>query len=190
MVGGRPIVGSAAARAPQLRTGTLPRVPPTWTTRAETGEPDRRAIREIALAAFPTPLEADLVDALRADPQAWLPELSWVSAAPDGAVAGFALLTRCHVGDAPALALAPCAVAPAHQRTGAGSAAIRAGLARAQELGENLVVVLGHAGYYPRFGFTPASGSGISAPFEVPEENLMALALDPAAPVPDRKSTR
>jgi hypothetical protein len=45
----------------------------TWTTRPERGAPDRAAIREITLAAFPTPLEADLVDALRAV-LAWLPE--------------------------------------------------------------------------------------------------------------------
>ena len=155
----------------------------TWATRPENGASDRAAIRDVTLAAFPTPLEADLVDALRADP-AWLPELSWLSVAPDGAVTGFSLLTRCHVGGAPALALGPCAAAPAHQRVGAGSAAIRAGLDRARELGENLVVVLGHAEYYPRFGFTVASALGISAPFEVPDENLMALALDPTAPVP------
>jgi predicted N-acetyltransferase YhbS/SAM-dependent methyltransferase len=156
----------------------------TWSTRPESDEPDRKSIREITLAAFPTPLEADLVDALRADPQAWLPELSWISVAGDGTVAGFSLLTRCHVGGAPALALGPCAVRPEYQRTGAGSAAIRAGLEQARKIGENLVVVLGHAEYYPRFGFVRASQLGISATFEVPDENLMALTLDPSAPVP------
>ena len=157
---------------------------PTWSTRPESDEPDRKNIREVTLAAFPTPLEADLVDALRADPQAWMPELSWISVADDGTVAGFSLLTRCHVGGAPALALGPCAVRPQYQRTGAGSAAIRAGLEHARKMGENLVVVLGHAEYYPRFGFVRASHLGISATFEVPDENLMALALDPSAPVP------
>ncbi|MFI7104225.1 GNAT family N-acetyltransferase, partial [Streptomyces sp. NPDC050161] len=38
-----------------------------WITRAETGA-DIPAIRDINLAAFDTPAEADLVDALRADP--------------------------------------------------------------------------------------------------------------------------
>ncbi|MFV2171610.1 GNAT family N-acetyltransferase [Actinomadura sp. LOL_016] len=155
----------------------------TWTTRPETSD-DIAAIRAVLLAAFPTALEADLVDALRADPEAWIDGLSIVTTAPDGAVVGYALLTRCLVGGEPALALAPCAVLPSAQRTGAGSAAIRAGLDAARDRGENLVVVLGHADYYPRFGFTPASGFGIRAPFEAPDEAMMAMALDDARPVP------
>ncbi|MFC5182313.1 GNAT family N-acetyltransferase [Actinomadura harenae] len=156
----------------------------TWTTRPETDDHDRRAIREINLAAFPTPLEADLVDALRQDPGAWLPWGSWIAEDPEGTATGFALLTRCHVDGAPALALGPCAVPLEHQRTGAGSAAVRAALEAAREAGENLVLVLGHAPYYPRFGFVPASRYGIRPPFEVPDENMMALSLDPSRPVP------
>ncbi|MER5646315.1 N-acetyltransferase [Streptosporangium sp. NPDC002524] len=155
----------------------------TWITRTE-ADADLAAIRAVNLAAFPTSEEADLVEALRADPAAWRPGLSWLAQAPDGTVAGFALLTRCHVGDVPALALGPCAVLPGHQRRGAGSAAIRAALRAARDQGESLVLVLGHAGYYPRFGFTPASGHAIRPPFDVSDEHMMALVLDPARPVP------
>ncbi|MFE4052971.1 GNAT family N-acetyltransferase [Streptomyces sp. YIM B13518] len=155
----------------------------TWTARPETAD-DIPAVRDILLAAFPTALEADIVDALRADPKAWIDGLSMVAAAPDGTPAGYALLTRCHVDGRPALALAPCAVLPSAQRTGAGSAAVRAALAAARAAGENLVVVLGHADYYPRFGFTPASRFGIRAPFDVPDEAMMAMALDDTRPVP------
>ncbi|MFK0290178.1 GNAT family N-acetyltransferase [Streptomyces sp. NPDC090442] len=155
----------------------------TWTTRPERPE-DVAAVRGINLAAFPTAEEADLVDALRADRDAWIDGLSLVSQAPDGSLAGHALLTRCHIDDRPALALAPCAVLPAHQRRGAGTAAIRAALDAARDKGEHLVVVLGHPDYYPRFGFVPASRFGIRAPFEAPDEALMALALDASRPVP------
>ncbi|MFG3436605.1 GNAT family N-acetyltransferase [Nonomuraea sp. NPDC047897] len=154
-----------------------------WTTRSETTA-DLAEIRTVNLAAFPTALEADLVEALRADPEAWIPGLSWVAEAPDGTIAGYALLTRCHVDGAPALALGPCAVRPEYQRHGAGSAAIRAALDAARALGENLVLVLGHAEYYPRFGFGPASGHAIRPPFDVEDKYMMALALDPARPVP------
>jgi predicted N-acetyltransferase YhbS len=153
-----------------------------WATRAE-APGDAGAIREINLAAFPTAEEADLVEALRGS-DAWIEGLSIVAEDPAGSLVGHALLTRCHVGGAPALALAPCAVLPRVQRSGAGSAAIRAALAAAREHGENLVVVLGHADYYPRFGFTPASTLGIRAGFEVPDDALMALTLDPDAAVP------
>ncbi|PRX95409.1 GNAT family N-acetyltransferase [Allonocardiopsis opalescens] len=153
-----------------------------WTTRAET-EQDVPAIREVNLAAFPTSFEADLVEALRADP-AWVPELSVVAVSHDGTVAGYALLTRCQVDGVPALALGPCAVLPRFQRRGAGSAAIRAGLSAARDLGENLVLVLGHPEYYPRFGFVPASRYGIRPSFEVPDEAMMALVFDDTVPVP------
>jgi putative acetyltransferase len=153
-----------------------------WTTRPETPD-DAGAIREVNLAAFPTAEEADLVDALRAS-DAWIDGLSMVAEDSEGTVVAHALLTRCHVDGVAALALAPCAVLPSVQRSGAGSAAIRAGLEAAREMGENLVLVLGHAEYYPRFGFTRASALGIRPGFEVPDEAMMALALDPDAAIP------
>ncbi|MFW5416403.1 N-acetyltransferase [Nocardiopsis sp. CNT-189] len=154
-----------------------------WTTRPE-ADGDAGAVRAVNAAAFPTEGEADLVDALRADPEAWIDGLSFVAEAPDGTVVGHALITRCRVDGAPALALAPCAVLPEYQGRGAGSAAVRAALEAARAMGENLVLVLGHADYYPRFGFTPASGFGVRPPFEVPDEAMMALALAPDRPVP------
>ncbi|MGK8488036.1 GNAT family N-acetyltransferase [Nocardia asiatica] len=153
-----------------------------WRVRAET-DADIPAIREINRAAFDRAEEADLVDALRDDP-AWIDGLSIVSTLPDGTPVGFALLTRCHVDSTPALCLGPCAVLPDYQRTGAGAAAIRAGLAAAARMGELFVIVLGHPTYYPRFGFGRASAHGIGLSIEVPDEALMALTLDPAHPLP------
>jgi putative acetyltransferase len=153
-----------------------------WITRPETTD-DVSAIRDVHLAAFPTAEEADLVEALRAS-DAWIEGLSIVTEDPEGSVVGHALLTRCHVDGQPALALAPCAVLPRFQRSGAGSAAIRAGLEAARAKGENLVLVLGHAEYYPRFGFAPASALGVQASLDVPDEAMMALALDPDAETP------
>jgi hypothetical protein len=73
---------------------------------------------------------------------------------------GHILFTRLAVADTSvrhcALALAPMAVLPAWQRRGIGSALIHRGLADARELGHKVVIVLGHPGYYPRFGFQPA----------------------------------
>ncbi|MGW2339012.1 GNAT family N-acetyltransferase [Streptomyces sp. NPDC001661] len=148
-----------------------------WLPRPETGA-DRAAVHAVNAAAFPTEAEADLVDALRADTDAWLEGLSYVAEAPDGTVAAYALITRCTVDGAPAAALAPCAVLPRYQNTGAGSAVVRAVLEAARARGERLVLVLGHPEYYPRFGFTPASGYGIRPGFDVPDEAMMALVLD------------
>ncbi|MGA4838533.1 GNAT family N-acetyltransferase [Streptomyces sp. G45] len=162
-----------------------------WRTRPE--EPsgaDRAAVHAVNAAAFPTEAEADLVDALRADPEAWLEGMSYVAETPEGEVVAHALITRCHVDGAPALCLAPVAALPAYQRSGAGSAVVRAVLGAARASGERLVLVLGHPGYYPRFGFVPASRYGIRPSFEVPDEAMMALVLDGSdgtngsAPVP------
>ncbi|WP_116949135.1 GNAT family N-acetyltransferase [Jiangella endophytica] len=153
-----------------------------WITRAETGA-DVAAIRAVTIAAFDRPDEADLIDALRAD-AAWIDGLSIVAAGPDGAVVGHALLTRCHIGDTPALCLGPCSVRPGQQRSGAGSAAIRAALRAARDHGERVVTVLGHPEYYPRFGFGRASEHDIGTTLSVPDEALMALTLDAAYPLP------
>jgi predicted N-acetyltransferase YhbS len=153
-----------------------------WITRAETSA-DIPTIRDINLAAFDTPLETDLVDALRADPS-WIDGLSIVATNQDGKLIGHALLTRCHIDDTPALCLGPVAVWPEYQKTGAGSAAIRAALQAAKELGEHFVTVLGHPTYYPRFGFTRASKYGIGLSIDVPDEAMMALTLDVDHPLP------
>ncbi|WP_426367248.1 GNAT family N-acetyltransferase [Streptomyces sp. E-08] len=155
---------------------------PRWRTRPETTG-DVEAVHALVAAAFGSEAEADLVEALRVD-DAWLPGLSYVAVAPDGTVAAHALITRCLVDGAPAAALAPVSVAPAYQRTGAGQAVVRAVLDAARLLGEELVLVLGHPEYYPRFGFVRASEYGIKPGFEVPDETMMALVLDGSAPVP------
>ncbi|MCX5229944.1 bifunctional class I SAM-dependent methyltransferase/N-acetyltransferase [Streptomyces sp. NBC_00233] len=156
---------------------------PRWRTRPETAE-EASAVRPLVAAAFGSDAEAELVDALRRDPDAWLPGLSYVAEAPDGSIAAHALITRCLVDGAPAAALAPVAVAPAYQRTGAGKAVVRAVLDAARLRGEPLVLVLGHPEYYPKFGFVRASEYGIKPGFEVPDEAMMALVLDESVPVP------
>ncbi|WP_318209682.1 MULTISPECIES: bifunctional class I SAM-dependent methyltransferase/N-acetyltransferase [unclassified Streptomyces] len=156
---------------------------PRWRTRPEAAG-EASAVRPLVAAAFGSEAEAELVDALRRDPDAWLPGLSYVAEAPDGSIAAHALITRCLVDGAPAAALAPVAVAPAYQRTGAGKAVVRAVLDAARLRGEPLVLVLGHPEYYPKFGFVRASEYGIKPGFEVPDEAMMALVLDDSVPVP------
>ena len=39
--------------------------------------------------------------------------------------------------------------------------------------------LLGHAKYYPRFGFTPSSRYGIRCEYDVPEEVFMVMELQP-----------
>ena len=58
------------------------------------------------------------------------------------------------------------------------AAQVRGAVARADALGEPLVVLLGHPGYYPRFGFERASALGLEPPSpHVPDAAFMALRL-------------
>lgn len=81
------------------------------------------------------------------------------------------------------LSLAPMAVRPDRQGRGVGSALVEGALRLAEEHGAPLVVVLGHAAFYPRFGFVPAGRHGIVAPWPVPDEVYLVRPLaadDPA----------
>jgi len=77
--------------------------------------------------------------------------------------------------------LAPVAVLPAHQRAGVGGRLVEEGLRRLREAGHGFCVVLGHPGYYPRFGFLPASDFGVRWERDVPDRAFMALELCPGA---------
>lgn len=85
------------------------------------------------------------------------------------------------MGEHTALALAPLSVHPAYQRQGVGLALMKAGHGIAQKLGYDYSIVLGSSNYYPKVGYVPASTYGILAPFDVPDENFMALKLNDGA---------
>ena len=136
---------------------------------------DRSAIRAVNAAAFGRNDEADLVDQLRAGEYA----LVSLVALFDGAIAGHILFSRMWIkagsGLISAVALAPVAVAPEHQRKGVGGLLIERGLAILRDRGERIVIVVGHADYYPRFGFSREKAKLIESPF--PPAAFMALEL-------------
>jgi putative acetyltransferase len=77
------------------------------------------------------------------------------------------------------LGLAPIAVLPDLQRQGIGKALIEAGIDKIRVSGEPFVIVLGHPGYYPRFGFIPASRFEIRCEYDgVPDEAFMILVFN------------
>jgi putative acetyltransferase len=173
---------------------------------------DVDAIREVHLAAFanprgrqepvapedtgtppPDPVEARLVDDLRADTAAWLPELSLVAVGHDGEIVGHVVCTRGRVagvdgedgedgedgnaGGTPALGLGPIGVLPDRQAAGVGSALMHAVLGAADALGEPLVALLGDPAYYRWFGFVTATGLGVRPPVEAWGEHFQVRTL-------------
>ena len=120
--------------------------------------------------------EQDLVVRLRKS-KAFIPELSLV-AVMDNKIVGYILFTKIKIGKQEELALAPIAVLPEYQRQGVGSKLIAEGHRIAKKLGYHYSVVLGSENYYPKFGYIPAIQYGIQAPFEVSNENFMAIKLN------------
>jgi putative acetyltransferase len=153
------------------------------TIRAEQNA-DVQTIRRINNEAFGQEDESRLIDAIRAS-EGFVPELSLI-AELSGKPVGHILFSLIHIetesGSIPALSLAPMAVLPEDQRKGIGSALVRRGLDECRRSGGKIVIVLGHAEYYPRFGFVPARTSGIECPWpDVPDEAWMVLELTAGA---------
>jgi len=139
---------------------------------------DQAAVYRLNSSAFATDAEARLVDALRKRAS---PIVSLV-AIVDNQVNGHILFSQVQHSentDALIMGLAPMAVAETARNQGIGSALVASGIAACAGLGAGAIVVLGHPGYYPRFGFTPASGYGIECEYDVPDEAFMAIELTP-----------
>lgn len=139
---------------------------------------DEAAIAAIHRAAFGGPTEAELVDALRRTVQ---PLVSLVAMEQEEMVGHilFSPVTLTGHAGLQIMGLAPVGVRPQRQRRGIGSALLREGIEACTRLGFGAVVVLGHADYYPRFGFRPAAEFGIGCQYDVPPEAFMALPLAP-----------
>lgn len=140
---------------------------------------DAQAIAALNRAAFGGEDEAGIVERLRSD---GLVAVELV-AEQGGAISGHILLSWLPAmmdGRAvKALALAPMAVRSGLQKQGIGGRLIAAALDDARAAGAEAVIVLGHPGYYPRFGFSAALAHNLASPFS--GEAFMALELVPGA---------
>ena len=141
---------------------------------------DRDAVRAVNEAAFGARTEADLVEALHREEAAVVALVAEMK----GEVVGHILFSPVHLdgtGGARLVGLAPMAVLPRLQRHGIGTRLVREGLDRCRAAGVDGVVVLGHAEYYPRFGFRPAHRLGLRCEYDVAPELFMALELAPGS---------
>lgn len=147
---------------------------------------DFDAVMQVEKLAFGQDAEANLVADLLSDKSA-KPHLSLLAFSEDEAI-GHILFTKASIktSDKPLMhLLAPMAVSPDFQRVGVGGLLIRTGLEILRQKGSELVFVLGHKTYYPKYGFMPDAGKlGFSAPYPIPEKDAdawMVQALSPDA---------
>jgi len=146
------------------------------TIRPETSE-DVYTIRHVNEEAFGQENESKLIEKLR---NRGVLTISLV-AVQDGEIVGHIafspVVIEAGLSSFEAISLAPMAVLPAYQRKGIGSQLVRVGLEECRRLGHEIIVVLGHPDYYPRFGFVLARPKGIDCEFEAPDEAWMVLEL-------------
>lgn len=142
----------------------------------EAVETDLNDVLSIERLAFGYEKEAELVRELLHDPSA-KPLLSLL-ALKKGRAVGHILFTSAHLSDskdaASIVILAPLAIVPDFQKQGIGGKLIEHGLALLSRSGVDLVFVLGHPEYYPRYGFTPAGQIGFEAAYPIPDEHAGA----------------
>jgi len=143
------------------------------------GPSDAAAIHALNARVFGQSAEADIVDALRIS----CADFVSLVARDEGVIVGHILFTPATVErDGRRIAgmgLAPLAVAPERQGEGIGSELVKRGIEILRERKCPFVVVLGHPGFYPRFGFERASAHGLTCQWEgVPDDAFMVLIMD------------
>jgi len=126
-------------------------------------------------AAFGSDEEANLVRDLLGDDSA-KPIVSLLAFQENRAVGHILFTKACLESKAPLSIsiLAPLAVVPDAQKQGVGGKLIEYGLQVLLESGVDLVFVLGHPKYYPRYGFKPAGNLGFDTPYPIPDKNAEA----------------
>lgn len=148
---------------------------------------DIPAITEVTIAAFKTLEISDqtehyIVEALRAAKALAVSLVAEV----DGRVVGHIAFSPVTMSDGTPgwYGLGPVSVLPELQRQGIGSALIKEGLAWLKTLGAQGCCLVGHPGYYGRFGFRNVEGLGLEG---VPPEAFFALTF--SGPLPQGNVT-
>jgi len=139
-----------------------------------TTEVDKNDIFKVEAEAFGYDKEAKLVESLLSDPTA-KPHVSLLAIENEEAI-GHILFTAGKIigSDHKVSILAPLAVVPNAQQKGIGGKLIQAGLKYLTEMNIELIFVLGHPTYYPKFGFIPAHRYDLKAPYPIPEKHADA----------------
>lgn len=155
-------------------------------------EADYNSVMEIEKQAFGQDKEAQLVADLLEDPTA-SPYISLLAFYKNKAV-GHILYSRVYLEnrmDSMAHSLAPLAILPDFQRKGIGGLLIEHGKEVLSKMGSELIFVLGHINYYPKYGFiNNAAQFGYYTPYPIPEEVADAWMVLELAPNALQKNVR
>ena len=112
---------------------------------------DKAAIAELNTRAFGREDEARIIRQLEADGDVIIQLVAEMDGQIVGHILFYSLGVRGRLGCA---GLGPMSVDPWVQKEGIGKQLVTQGLTMLREAGCSIVFVLGHDGYYPKFGFT------------------------------------
>ena len=137
----------------------------------QTTQADLKDIMFVEKAAFKRDEEVNLTVDLLVDPSAkpLLSLMAYVENQPVGHIL-FTKGTLTNNPDVTLSFLAPLAVIPKFQRQGIGGALIHRGVEILTKANLDLIFLLGHPNYYPKFGFKPASKFGFDPTYPIPSE--------------------
>jgi predicted N-acetyltransferase YhbS len=104
-----------------------------------------------------------------------------LSAVRQGRLVGSVRLWHVSAGGIPALMLGPLAVEASSRQLGVGAALMDHALAAAKARGHRVVILLGDAPYYARFGFSAAKTGELTLPGTFERDRLLGLELGEGA---------
>ncbi len=142
-------------------------------------EEDTEQVMSVNKLAFETTYEANLVNALI---ESDVNTFSLV-ARKDNKIVGHLLLSEMTVlnknnsRNLKLYGLAPMSVIPNEQKQGIGKLLIKNAIEIAKDNSVDIIFVLGHPDYYPKFNFIPTNRFGVTCQYDAPPEAFMALDL-------------
>lgn len=138
---------------------------------------DHPLVYQLNARVFESDGEAKLVEKLRGSPDTLLS----LVAEKEARIVGHVMFSKVSLighADLKIVGLAPLAVAPEVQNIGIGSELVNRGISLCSEAGVDAIVVVGHAHFFPDFGFKPGVHYGIDCEYDVPEDVFMLNELN------------
>jgi putative acetyltransferase len=143
---------------------------------------DLEAIKAVNAAAFAAHGNTQSFDGLREERDDVLSLVALDADTLVGHILFSPVIMETPEGPVDGMGLGQLAVSPDWQKQGIGSELSHTGIAELRARHCPFIIVVGHASYYPRFGFEAGSRHGVKCQWEgIPDETFMVLYLDQSA---------